>query len=147
MLKKIIISSLIACSCTFVACTSMPTADQQAKNVSLLQNTNWVLTHIGAVEYKPNPNTRNVPTIQFNPDLVVRGSDGCNRLAGVYAIKGEHITLSQLGSTRMYCEETAQLAQQYSEALGKVKGYQVYDKTLKLLDQHGNRDLQYSAQQ
>ncbi|MEK7739972.1 MAG: META domain-containing protein, partial [Pseudomonadota bacterium] len=61
------------------------------------------------------------------------------------AIKGQHLTLGQLGSTRMYCQDTMKLAADYTEALNKVKGYQVYDKTLKLVDQYGNRVLQFTT--
>jgi len=146
MLKQIIASSLVVSSIALVACTSIPTSSEQQKNLNLLQNKNWVMTHIGATEYKTNASLPNRPSIQFNPDLRVNAVDGCNRLVGVYAIKGEHITLSQLGSSQIYCQNTIQLADKYNEALGKVKGYQVYDKTLKLLDQYGNRVLQYSIQ-
>ena len=45
----------------------------------------------------------------------------------------------------MYCQDTMKLAADYTEALNKVKGYQVYDKTLKLVDQYGNRVLQFTT--
>lgn len=146
MLKAIISSTLIASTLLVVGCATTPSADQQAKNLSLLQNKNWVLTHIGATELKTDPKSRNIPSIQFGSDLRVSGADGCNRLMGQYAIKGQQITLGQLGSTNMYCQNTMQLAGTYTEALNKVKGYQVYDKTLKLLDQYGNRVLEYKIQ-
>ena len=146
MFKAIISTTLITSTLFFTGCTSTPTADQQAKNLNLLQNKNWLLSYIGATEYKTNPTARNAPSIQFGSDLRVSGSDGCNRLMGHYAIKGQHITFGQLGSTNMYCQQTMQLAGQYTDALNKVKGYQVYDKTLKLLDQYGNRVLEYKIQ-
>ncbi|MEG2807017.1 MAG: META domain-containing protein [Acinetobacter sp.] len=144
MLKSAIVTALITTTLLAAGCTSMPNKDQQAKNLSLLQNKTWVLTYIGATEYK-TVSTVNTPIIQFGTDLRVSGTDGCNRLMGLYAIKGEHITLGQLGSTKMLCKNSMQLSAKYSEALNKVTAYQVYDKTLKLLDQHGNRVLQYTT--
>ena len=146
MLKAIISTTLIVSTLFVAACTTTPSADQQAQNLALLQNKNWELSYIGATEYKTDPSARNSPSIQFGSDLRVSGSDGCNRLVGLYAIKGQHITLGQLGSTNMYCKNTMQFAGQYTEALTKVKGYQVYNKTLKLLDQYGNRVLEYKIQ-
>ena len=109
-----------------------------------MQNKNWILTYIGATEYKANAASRTVPNIQFGSDLRVSGTDGCNRLIGLYAIKGEHISLGQLASSKMLCKDM-QLSNNYNEALNKVTAYQVYDKTLKLLDKHGNRLLQYTT--
>lgn len=146
MLKALISTSIVTASLLITACTTTPNSDQQAQNLALLQNKNWELTYIGATEFKADPNARNNPSIQFGSDLRVSGSDGCNRLMGQYAIKGQHITLGQLGATNMFCQNTMQLAGQYTEALNRVKGYQVYNKTLKLLDQHGNRVLEYKIQ-
>ena len=146
MLKAMVSTALLSSTLFVVGCTSTPSADQQTKNLTLLQNKNWVLTYIGATEFNADPNARNSPSIQFGSDLRVSGSDGCNRLMGQYAIKGQHITLGQLGATNMYCKNSMQLASEYTEALNKVKGYQVYNKTLKLLDQYGNRVLEYKIQ-
>lgn len=146
MFKSILATTFITATLLFSGCASTPSADQQSQNLSLLQNKNWTLTHIGATEYKATPNAHNVPSIQFGSDLRVSGADGCNRIMGAYAIKGQHLTLGQLGSTRMYCQDTMKLAADYTEALNKVKGYQVYDKTLKLVDQYGNRVLQFTTQ-
>ena len=46
----------------------------------------------------------------------------------------------------MLCQDAMQVTAKYNEALNKVAGYQVYDKTLRLLDQYGNPVLQFSAQ-
>lgn len=144
MLKSVMTTTLITATLLAAGCTSMPSKDQQAKNISLLQNKNWVLTYIGATKYKANASSRNIPNIQFGSDLRVSGTDGCNRLMGLYAIKGEHISLGQFASSKMLCKDM-QLSNIYNEALNKVTAYQVYDKTLKLLDQHGNRLLQYTT--
>lgn len=146
MLKKILITGLITSSLLFAGCASNPSSAQQQHNLASLQNKTWVLTHFGATEFKSSPTARNIPSIQFDEATKrVSGADGCNRIIGSYTIQGEHITLSQLGGTKMLCAETMNLANQYNEALEKVTGYQVYDKTLRLLDRHGNPLLQFSS--
>lgn len=146
MFKSLITTTLITSTLLITACATTPSANQHAKNLSFLQNKNWALTQIGATAYKADPKTQNVPYIQFGSDLRVSGADGCNRIAGQYAIKGQHITLGQLAGTRMLCQDAMQITAKYNEALNKVAGYQVYDKTLRLLDQYGNPVLQFSAQ-
>lgn len=146
MIKKVITASLLASTLFFVGCNSMPSNAQQEKNVTLLQSQTWVMTHIGAVEYKTDATAHNVPSLQFSQtEMRLSGADGCNRLMGAYAIKGNKMTLGQLASTKMMCMNTMELADKYNEALGKVAGYQVYNKTLKLLDQHGNIVLQFTS--
>lgn len=145
MFKAIIAATLITSTFFATGCTSTPNSTQQVQNLSLLQNKNWTLTHIGATEYKPDSGSRNVPSIQFGLDLRISGSDGCNHIMGQYALKGQHMTIGPLASTKMFCQNSMQIATQYTEALNKVKGFQVYDKTLKLVDQYGNRVLQYTT--
>lgn len=144
MLKKLLMATVVASSLIAVGCSSMPSSAQQQQNLNILQNKNWVLTHIGATEYKTDASAHNVPSIQFNEaEKRVSGADGCNRIMGSYAIQGEQITLSQMAGTMMMCTNTMELANKYNEALGKVAGYQVYDQTLRLLDRHGNPVLKY----
>lgn len=146
MLKTIVSTTLLSSVLLVTGCATTPTLDQQTQNLSLLQNKQWVLTYIGATKYKATTVAHSIPSIQFGSDLRVSGSDGCNRLMGQYAIKGEHLTLGQLGSTQMLCQDRLHLTEQYASALNKVKAYQVYGKTLKLLDQYGNRVLEYKTQ-
>lgn len=146
MIKKSIAASLLASTLVFAGCASIPNNQQQQKNLALLQSQMWVMTHIGAVEYKTDVTAHNVPSLQFSDtEMRVSGADGCNRLMGSYAIKGHKITLAQLASTQMMCMNTMELANKYNQALNQVAGYQVYNQTLKLLDQHGNVVLQFKG--
>ncbi len=146
MLKKLLVASALSSSLIMFGCSSMPSAAQQQANLTQLQNKTWILTHIGAVEYKTDPTAHNVPSLQFDAATQrVSGADGCNRLMGGYSIKGEQLSLNQLASTQMLCNNTAELASKYNQALAKVSGYQVYAKTLRLLDSHGNPVLQFES--
>lgn len=146
MLKKLVLSCLVASTLAFTACTSMPSGNQQQKNLALLQNHTWMMTHIGATEYKTDAHAQSAPSIRFDSaSMQVSGADGCNRIAGNYAIKGDHLTLGQMASSRMLCPNNSELSAKYTDALSKVTAYQVYDRTLRLLDEHGNVVLKYTS--
>ena len=145
MLKKIALATVITTTLLMTGCvTSQSTIQQQ--NLELLQNKNWSLTHIGATEYKVDPTANNSPSLQFDATTQrLSGADGCNRIMGSYVVKKHEINLGQLASTKMMCQNTAELSSKFNEALNKVAGYQVYGQTLKLLDRHGNPVLQFKS--
>lgn len=144
MFKKIVITSLLTTSLFILGCSNQPTPTQQQHNLLLIQNTNWTLTHIGTAEFKADDSVRNIPNIQFNQaNQNIQGTDGCNRIMGTYEIQGEQIHFRQLAHTKMLCGQ-GNVSTLYNEALARVAGYQVYDKTLRLLDRHGNPVLQFS---
>nr|WP_174506729.1 META domain-containing protein [Acinetobacter sp. Marseille-Q1620] len=146
MLKKIITAGLITATFAFVGCESIQNTPQQAKGITVLQDKTWILTHIGATEYKSDPNTRNIPSIQFDSStLRVSGSDGCNRIVGTYTVRGNRLNLGQLATSQMMCMNVMQLTEQYNDALAKVTSFQAYGKKLKLLDHNGNVVLQYTS--
>lgn len=51
------------------------------------------------------------------------GFTGCNRLRGRYLIEGNGLTLSELGTTRMTCPDTAEKERAYLQMLGDVTGW------------------------
>lgn len=64
---------------------------------------------------------------------------------GAYTAGNDTLLLSQLASTRMACINNGNIDQKYNEALSKVTHYQVFGKTLKLLDRHGNLLIQFES--
>ena len=144
MLKKIAFATAITTTLLMTGCVTSQSAIQQ-KNIELLQNKNWSLTHIGATEYKVDPTAHNSPSLQFDATQRLSGADGCNRIMGSYVVKKYEINLGQLASTKMMCQNTAELSNKFNEALNKVAGYQVYGQTLKLLDRNGNPVLQFKS--
>lgn len=146
MLKKILITATLGATLAFTGCASTQSATKKAESLTLLQNKTWILTHIGATEFKTDPSAHNVPSIQFDEATQrVSGADGCNRIMGSYTTDGHKLTLGQLAGTQMLCQNTMELAAKYNTALEKVVGYQVYAKTLRLLDKNGNPVLQYES--
>jgi hypothetical protein len=60
------------------------------------------------------------------------GSGGCNSFGGTLSIKGDHIRISQLISTQMYCEGIQQIENDFFSALTKVNRFEVKNKKLLL---------------
>lgn len=146
MFKKVWVTAAVCAVLVGTGCTTTQSSLKKAENLALLQNKTWVLTHIGAVEFKTDPAAYNVPSIQFDEATQrVSGADGCNRIMGSYSTEGHKLNLSQLAGTQMMCQNTMELAKQYNHALSKVAGYQIYNQTLRLLDPHGNPVLQYES--
>ncbi|WP_179998676.1 META domain-containing protein [Acinetobacter sp. YH12239] len=146
MLKQLLAVSVIGSALLFTACTTTPSAEKQQQALNQLQNKTWILTHIGATEFKTDPTAHNVPSIQFDAaSSRLSGADGCNRFMGAYSIKSDKISLSEVATTQMMCVNTQELANRYNAALAKVAAFQVYDKTLRLLDENGNPVLQYES--
>ncbi len=58
-----------------------------------------------------------VPTITFSDDDKISGFAGCNRFFGSYAVSGRVITFSNLGATKMFCDEAMSLEDAYLKLL------------------------------
>jgi heat shock protein HslJ len=146
MLKNLLLVAALGSAAAFTGCESMQTSPHMTENLQLLQNRTWVATQIGGTAIKTAPNAQNIPSIQFDEaSKRVSGSDGCNRIMGAYTAGNDTLLLSQLASTRMACINNGNIDQKYNEALSKVTHYQVFGKTLKLLDRHGNLLIQFES--
>ena len=147
MLKTLVTAGLLGTVLIFSGCETLPnqTNTTELSHLAQLQNRTWVLTHIGNTEIKSKPNQQ-IPSLQFDAATQrVNGTDGCNRIMGSYQAGRDTLMLSQMTGTRMACLDTQQTAQSFHEALSKVTHYQVFGKTLKLLDRHGNPVLQLKS--
>lgn len=142
MLKKVISAGIIVATLGFVGCNTLPGTVMEHANLATLQSQAWTLTHIGNTAV----NSSNPATLQFDPmQQRVSGSDGCNRLMGGYDADAKKIEFTQLASTKMMCMDNMQEVDQFNQALAKATSYQAYNKSLRLLDQHGNVLLKFSG--
>ncbi len=83
--------------------------------------------------------------IQF-ADGQAQGNAGCNGFFGGYEIDGDALTISELGSTMMACEEErSQREMEFLTALGAVTGYRIEWDQLVLTDDAGNGRLFFTA--
>ena len=150
MLKKYFGITLLGAMIALSGCETMPT-QTSASQISAINQANlvqrtWTATQLGNSMFKTEANRQNLPYLNFDAATqTVTGSDSCNRLSGSYVAGRDTLQLGQLATTRMACLNNNNLDQKFHEALNKVTHYQVYGKTLKLLDRHGNLLIQFET--
>ena len=148
MLKKLLAVGILTATVAFTGCETMPGASASIETANLvqLQNKTWVATHIGNTEIRLPAGEQNVPSLQFDSATQrVSGADGCNRLMGQYTAGSDTLAFAQMAETMMACGNNTNVSQQFKQALARVTNYQVYGKTLKLLDRNGNVLIQLSS--
>src|SRR5690554_3055099 len=148
MLKHLAAVALLGSALVFSGCETLPTpgATVETANLVQLQNRTWIVTQIGNTAVRTEPTAHNIPSLQFDAATQrVSGADGCNRIMGSYTAGKDTLNLSQMASTEMACLDNEGLDQKFKEALSKVTHYQVYGKTLKLMDRHGNLLIQLES--
>lgn len=150
MLKKYFGITLLGAMIALSGCETMPT-QTSASQISAINQANlvqrtWTATQLGNSMLKTEANRQNLPYLNFDAATqTVTGSDSCNRLSGSYVAGRDTLQLGQLATTRMACLNNNNLDQKFHEALNTVRHYQVYGKTLKLLDRHGNLLIQFET--
>lgn len=150
MLKKYFGITLLGAMIALSGCETMPT-QTSASQISAINQANlvqrtWTATQLGNSMLPTAANRQNLPYLNFDAATqTVTGSDSCNRLSGSYVAGRDTLQLGQLATTRMACLNNNNLDQKFHEALNKVTHYQVYGKTLKLLDRHGNLLIQFET--
>jgi heat shock protein HslJ len=86
------------------------------------------------------PLTGTAPSAEFSANQI-SGSAGCNHYFGTYAVRGGNITISDVGSTEMYCMEPDGVMDQeqaFLAALASAAGYRLAGARLELLDATGS---------
>ena len=150
MLKKYFGITLLGAMIALSGCETMPT-QTSASQISAINQANlvqrtWTATQLGNSMLNIAANRQNLPYLNFDAATqTVTGSDSCNRITASYAAGRDTLQLGQLATTRMACLNNNNLDQKFHEALNKVTHYQVYGKTLKLLDRHGNLLIQFET--
>ncbi len=126
-----------------------PNGDMQfapAEN-SALEGTDWVLSSIVQGDAIVNTWVDVNINIQFN-DGQVSGNAGCNSYGGSYQIDGTNLTLSELVSTMMACEEEiGQREAEFLAALATVSQFRTEMTQLILSDTTGQDVLFFTADQ
>lgn len=51
-----------------------------------------------------DPDAEAMPSLTFDPNGEVHGTDGCNLIGGEYKVAGSTVTFTNFRSTMMYCE-------------------------------------------
>lgn len=88
---------------------------------------------------------QNPVTISFNEDgSRISGFGGCNRYFGSCNKSGNRISFSGLGATKMFCQETMSIEDNFLTVLSEVDSYAINDTTL-LLKKGGSVVLEFTV--
>jgi len=102
-----------------------------------LERTHWTLTGLGAAGAL-TAKTQTEPFLLFgDPAGHVKGSGGCNRLAGGYTQTGDKLSFGPIAGTRMACADGMQVEDALGSALGSTAVFRIEGDRLELRDAAG----------
>jgi heat shock protein HslJ len=108
-----------------------------------LEGTYWNATElVGRVV--PSQESPQEPHLIFQ-DGRLSGSDGCNRVAGPYQLRGDVVTFGPIASTRMACADVRDIDRAFEEALGRATRLTIAGDQLQLFDAAGQRVAMFEA--
>lgn len=94
----------------------------------------WALRTLNGKEFQLPEGIEN-PYLTLDPGAgTVGGYGGCNRLMGTVKVEGQAISFPGLGSTKMYCENSQKVEDEFKAALGSANTYTLKGDKLTLLD-------------
>lgn len=86
-----------------------------------------------------------IPTIRFEEEGRVTGFGGCNNYFGNYTLDGRTLRFSDLGSTKMLCQNTADLEDAFMQILGlELRG--LFNQRKLILSADGGNQLIFGYQ-
>ena len=93
-------------------------------------NTKWELTELPGLTL---PSTAKA-TLNFADSLKISGKSFCNNYGGQGEIADNKITVKNVFSTKMFCQETDAAERTYLHALNQVNNAKITDDRLQLLN-------------
>ncbi|HEY9561685.1 MAG TPA: META domain-containing protein [Anseongella sp.] len=99
-----------------------------------LLNTQWELASLRG---EAVDSALKAPTLLFSANETrVNGFAGCNKFFGTYMLNEDSLSFSGIGSTKMFCEQSQELENNYIELLSMASHFVVSENgsTLTLLD-------------
>ena len=94
-----------------------------------LEGTAWRAVELAGAAGPVAPEPRE-PHLVFGAAGRLTGSDGCNRLTGSYAIKGEGISFGEIASTQMACPDSEDISRRFRGALKGTSHWRITDGRL-----------------
>ena len=126
---------LTAHAATACAGTQAPPAPSSAQS---LEGIDWK-----AIELAGKPvvveNANREPHLRLESGGRVSGSDGCNRIAGSFTVKGDNVTFGQMLGTLMACGTSAESERAFRDALQATRRFRIVGGRLELFNDAGTR--------
>lgn len=102
--------------------TEETTATSSAPKGLIQKTWTWTKTTSGTTT-TVTPKKETAFTITFTETGSIQGTTDCNKFLGTYTATSNKISLSQLGSTKMYCEGSQE--QDFTNTLQKISAYTI----------------------
>jgi putative lipoprotein len=109
-----------------------------------LEGTYWKAIEL-AGQATPTQDAKREAHLLFQAGGRLAGSDGCNRIAGSYDLKGNVVEFGQVASTQMACINTEDIARAFGEALKSATRLTIAGDRLELMDATGKRLASFTA--
>jgi len=126
---------LTAHAATACAGTQAPPAPSSAQS---LEGIDWK-----AIELAGKPvvveNANREPHLRLESGGRVSGSDGCNRIAGSFTVRGDNVTFGQMLGTLMACGASAESERAFRDALQATRRFRIVGGRLELFNDAGTR--------
>jgi heat shock protein HslJ len=136
------------CSAAFAAGTACAQTTKGAatppERTAPLEGTQWNAVELGGKPVTVQDPSRR-PHLIFQ-DGRVAGSDGCNRVAGSYELKGEAIDLGKTAATQMACPGTEGIERAFRAVLASARKLTRRGNRLELADADGTTVAVFAAQ-
>lgn len=88
------------------------------------------------------PKNKGAFTLKFLENNVVEITTDCNSGSGSYSVEGTTLTIGEIMSTQMYCENSQE--SEFMRQLGMVQSYLIKDEKLHLLFKYDSGTMTYS---
>jgi len=116
---------------------SYPTPATPAQSTAQLENTYWKLMTLDGEPVSTPEGTREIQFVLHQEGHRVAGFSGCNQMMGAYQLEHDKITFSQMGGTRMFCENTMDIETRVHQMFAKVASWKISGESLALSDAGG----------
>jgi len=124
--KPFVMKNLIYCGILILLFSSC----KEKLDPANFTNTKWELTSLPGLTL---PSTAKA-TLNFADSLKISGKSFCNNYGGQAEIADRTITVKNVFSTKMFCQETDAAERAYLHALNQVNGAKIADNKLHLLN-------------
>lgn len=141
----------LLCACALLAaCSSSeapsyPAPATQAQSTAQLENTYWKLMTLEGAPVATPEGAREIQFVLHQEGHRVAGFSGCNQMMGSYQLENDKITFSQMGGTRMFCENTMDIETRVHQMFAAVAAWKITGESLALTDASGQTIATYES--
>lgn len=95
-----------------------------------LEDTYWVLTELDGKPIATINEAKKLHVLLNPVTKTASGFAGCNQFTGEYTLEGKKLSLKNLASTRMFCQETMTIETRFLQVLQEVDEFKVKEHEL-----------------